>query len=73
MGMTQFIRVLIVSGSTKEEKMSWLMHSSGTRRHLIYYFHLLSDSSQVTVLVLQGCYMRKPNVRHEKNDTMPLL
>lgn len=50
--MPQFNRVLIMSGSKKEEKKFWLLHSSGTRRHLIYSFHLPSDSSQITVLVL---------------------
>lgn len=70
--MPRFNRVLIVSGSKKEQKKKFrLIRSSGTRRYLIYSFHSPSGSSQITALVPQGCSVRS-EAREKRHDALAL-
>lgn len=70
--MPRFNRVLIVSGSKKEQKKKFrLIQSSGTRRHLIYSFHSPSGSSQITALVPQGSSVRS-EAWEKRHDALAL-
>lgn len=65
-----------MSASNKEEKKRfWLTFCSGATTRLIYLFifHSLSDSSQLTVLVLQGSLMPNGMLGTGKMASMFLL
>lgn len=66
--------ILLMSASNKEKERVGLTYSFGTIRYFIcLFFHSLSDSSQLTVLVLQGSPMANGMLSVGKTTQCPCL